>query len=282
MNSNAALGSAVLGIASAVTWGVGDFCGGLAARRTPVLAVVFLSQLIGLVFLVALALLAREPAPRWEDVVWGAAAGLAGLGGLSALYSALSTGNMGLVAPVTGVISTAMPVVFGALTQGLPQPLQMLGFALAIVSVGLIARTGDGGAHPHGLALAIIAGVSFGAFLILIANTRDGAVFWPLVAARGASVLVMVLFMLMRRSFARPDRSALPLIAASGTMDAAGNFLFVLAEQAGRLDVASALSSLYPASTVLLALVLLHERLMRWQVVGVVLSLIAIPLIVAA
>jgi drug/metabolite transporter (DMT)-like permease len=281
MNFDSAFASAVFGIASAAAWGTGDFCGGLATRRTKVLTVVFVSQLIGLLSLIALGVITREPFPALPDVLWGAAAGLAGLGGLASLYTALSKGYMGLVAPVTGVISTALPVLFGILSQGLPHLLQLLGFALAVAAVALISRTGSGSVRPDGLGLAILAGISFGAFLILISFTREGAVFWPLSVARIASLVVMVFVMLVRRSFDAPARSALPLMALSGVMDAAGNFLFVLAEQAGRLDVASALSSLYPASTTLLALIVLRERLNRWQGLGVALTLAAIPLITA-
>jgi drug/metabolite transporter (DMT)-like permease len=282
MNFDSAFASAIFGIASAATWGTGDFCGGLATRRAKVLSVVFVSQLVGLLFLVTLGLITREPMPAWPDVLWGAAAGLAGLGGLASLYTALSKGNMGLVAPVTGVISTALPVLFGVLSQGLPHPLQLLGFALAAAAVALISRSGNGSAgRPDGLGLAVLAGVSFGAFLILISFTTEGAVFWPLSAARTASVTILVLFMLLRRARPAASRGALPLMVLSGVMDAAGNFLFVLAEQAGRLDVASALSSLYPASTTLLALIVLRERLNRWQALGVALTLVAIVLITA-
>jgi drug/metabolite transporter (DMT)-like permease len=254
----------------------------MATRRARVFGVVFFSQLIGLIFLMALAVVTREPLPNAADMAWGAAAGLAGLAGLTALYSALSMGNMGLVAPLTGVISTAIPVAFGAMTQGLPQPPRVLGFGLAIAAVALISRSGNDGGRPGGFGLAIVAGVSFGAFLILISFTSEGAVFWPLCAARGASVGAMLIYSVARRTFVTPGREVLPAVAASGLMDAAGNFLFVLAEQAGRLDVAGALSSLYPASTVLLALVVLGERLERHQVAGVLLTLIAIPLIVVA
>lgn len=282
MNFDSLFGSAFLALASAATWGAGDFSGGLATRRAKVAVVVFFSQVIGLALLIALALVTREQLPATNDVLWGAAAGIAGLIGLSALYSALSMGNMGLVAPITGVISTAMPVLFGALSQGLPYPLQMLGFVLAIIAVALISRTGNGDGKPAGLSLAVIAGVSFGAFLILIAQTGEGAVFWPLAVARTASAICLIAFMLLKRSFAAPARDAWLFIALAGVMDAAGNFLFVLAEQVGRLDVAGALSSLYPASTTILALIFLRERPHRWQVAGIVLTFIAIPLIVAA
>lgn len=274
--------SAFFGIASAATWGVGDFCGGYATRRTPVLTVVFLSQLVGFSFLLMLAVISREPLPTVSDLAWGAAAGLFGLMGLASLYQGMSIGQMGIVASVTGVISTALPVAFGALTQGLPAVLRIAGFVIASAGVWLISRSQGGSVRPAGLGLALISGVGFGCFLILIAQAQRNAVFWPLAAARAASVTVMLAFALVRRSVVRPAHRMWPVIAGAGVMDAVGNFLFVLAAQAGRLDVASALASLYPVSTVLLALVLLRERLMRWQVAGVLLSFVAIPLIVAA
>lgn len=282
MNSESLFGSAFLALASAAIWGAGDFSGGLATRRAKVVVVLFFSQIIGLALVVSLAWITRERLPAMRDVVWGMAAGLTSLTGISALYSALSKGSMGLVAPVAGVISTAMPVLFGALSQGLPHPLQMLGFVLAIIAVALISRTGNGDGRPAGLGLAVIAGVSFGAFLILIAQTGDGAVYWPLAAARATSITCLFVFMIVTRSFAAPARNAWLFIVLAGLMDTAGNFLFVLAEQAGRLDVAGALSSLYPASTTILALIFLRERPHRWQVVGIVLTFIAILLIVSA
>lgn len=282
MNFDSTSASAVFGIASAATWGAGDFCGGLATRRARVVVVVLVSQLIGLLFLISLALITREPLPGGSDVLWGMAAGLAGLGGLGCLYTALSRGNMGLVAPVTGVISTALPVLFGMVSQGLPHLLQQVGFVLAVAAVALISRSNGGeGGRPSGLGLAVLAGVSFGAFLILISFTMEGAVFWPLSAARAASVTALLSFMALRcMRPAAPRIAVLPMLL-SGVMDAAGNFLFVLAEQIGRLDVAGALSSLYPASTTLLALIVLRERLNGWQAVGVGLTFIAIPLITA-
>jgi len=272
--------SALFGVASALSWGAGDFCGGLATRKSNALVVVQFSQLIGLALLIMLALTTHEQLPAPADVVWGALAGVAGLAGLAALYSALSRGNMGLVAPVTGVISTAMPVIFGALSQGWPHPSQILGFALAIAAVAFISTSGDTTASTHGLGLALIAGVSFGAFLILIAQARHSSVFWPLSVARLAALIVLTTYLLVRRRVTVPAAGAVPFIFGSGILDAGGNFLYVLAAQAGRVDVAGALSSMYPASTVLLALTLLHERLRPWQWAGVLLSLAAIPLIV--
>lgn len=281
----------LFGLAAALTWGVGDFSGGLATRRARVVPVVLLSQLIGMILLSSTALLMREALPQPVDIAWGATAGLAGLIGLAALYRAMALGQMGIVAPVSGVISAALPVVAGALTQGLPNPFNLAGFVLALAGVWLISRqngAGQNGTHagtarPTSIALAVLSGLGFGCFLILIAQSQQGSVFWPLAAARAASLGVLLSVLLAGTLAGRwtgvPPRNAWIPIVAAGVMDTGGNLFFVLASQAGRLDIAGVLSSLYPATTVLLALILLRERLVRSQFMGVTFALLAIPLI---
>ena len=276
------LASALFGLLAAATWGVGDFCGGFATRRARVATVVLLSQAIGLVLVLALAWLTREPLPGAADLAWGAASGLAGLVGVASLYRAMSIGQMGIVAPVSGVITAALPVVVGAMKHGLPGALPLFGFALALTGVWLVSRSGstaDGDVKPAGLGLALLAGLGFGGFLVLVAQARPGAVFWPLASARAASILTALVISIARRSLARPGANAVWPVVLAGVMDAGGNLFFLLAAQAGRLDVAGVLSSLYPATTVLLALVILRERLSRWQMAGVAFALVAIPLI---
>lgn len=274
-------GSVIFGLLSAATFGVGDFSGGLANRRTPTLSVLVISQSVGLALLIALALLSGEPTPAPADVFWGAAAGAVGLVGLFSLYRAMALGQMGIAAPITAVLSAAIPVIVGTLAQGLPNLLHLAGFGLALAGVWLMSRPQTGGGRPAGVGLALLGGLGFGGFLVLIAQVHQNAVFWPLVAARVTSLTIMIGVVLRRRKFAVPVRAALPLIMTAGVMDVGGNAFFVLAEQAGRLDVASVLSSLYPATTVLLALLILKERLTRIQGVGVLLALAAIPMIAA-
>lgn len=275
--------SVLFGLVAAITWGTGDFSGGFATRRAPVTVVLLCSQLLGITLVTAIALLSRERLPSLVDVAWSAAAGIAGLVGLASLYRAMSIGQMGTVAPVSGVVSAALPVIAGALTQGLPVPLVLLGFIFALAGVWFISRTGSSETPRAGRAtsilLALLSGAGFGGFLILIAQAQHGAVFWPLAAARGASLLVIVIWSLFKRSIQLPPRNALIPIIAAGAMDAGGNLFFLLSAQAGRLDIAGVLSSLYPATTVILALTVLRERLVRSQVAGIVLALIAIPLI---
>ncbi len=271
----------VFGLISAVSWGIADFNGGMATRRAPVLTVVLLSQSVGFVLIVALALLRAEAAPTISDLIWGAAAGLIGLIGLVALYRAMAIGQMGIAAPVGAVLAAGLPAVFSAFTQGLPDNLHLFGFAVALAGVFLISRSQGTSGRPAGFGLAIIAGIGFGGFLILIAQVHHNSVFWPLASARIASISAMIAYSLVRRAFTPPSRAVAPIIVAAGIMDVGGNAFFVLAEQAGRLDIAAVLSSLYPASTVLLAFLILKERMTRSQNLGIALALAAIPLIAA-
>ena len=277
-----------LGLASAVSWGAGDFGGGLAARRGNVYGVVAVSQALGLVLLAGLALLLAEPPPAPDDLAWGAAAGLAGGLGLVALYRGLAVGRMGVAAPLAAVVSAGLPVLFGAFLEGLPRTAQLAGFFLALVAVWLLSR-GQGPVQVRfaHLGLPLLAGLGFGLFLIVIDHASERAVLWPLVAARAASLALMAGLVLGGRRGSPSGRQVLPgrrmlgLVALVGLFDTAGNAFYALAAQAGRLDVAATLSSLYPAMTVLLARLVLKELLAPRQWLGAVAALIAVVLIAA-
>ncbi len=275
------LGAVTFGLLASLSWGASDFGGGLSTRRVHVFGVIAVSYVIGLALLVALALARSETIPGGDDLAWGGAAGLAGVTGLTAQYRALAVGRMGIVAPVAAVLGTTVPVLFAAATEGLPGAGQVAGFALAIAGVWIIARPERAGGRPDGLGLAVLAGLGFGAFFILIDRVSDGAVFWPLVAARGTSFVVMALIVMTSRVAWRPDRGALRLIAVAGVLDVAGNTFFLLAAQAGRLDVSTVMSSLYPMVTVILARLVLHEHVTRLQTAGILAAVAAIPLIAA-
>ncbi len=211
--------------------------------------------------------------------MWGSVAGLAGAVGLVAFYQALSVGRMGVVAPIAAMLSAAIPVLFGALIEGLPGPLQLIGFVLAFIAVGLISGLGVVKGRPKGLGLALLAGLGFGSFFILISRVSHGAIFWPLAAARLSSLLFLFAVVLIRRQKVLPEKSVWPVVFLAGALDVAGNVFFVLATHTGRLDVAAILSSLYPAVTVLLATIILKERVTRLQTIGILVALVAIPLI---
>lgn len=273
------LAAPLLGLVSALSWGGGDFCGGLASRRAPLLGVLVLGFGSGLAAVAATALLRGEPAPPAAALGWASVAGAAGTVGLGALYRGLAVGRMAVVAPVSAVLSAAVPVAWGALAEGIPPGAKLLGFALALVGIWLVARSGPGGADREGLALALVAGLGFGGFLVLMHAGARGGTFWPLAAARTTSLLLVLGATLARRRPWAPAPAALPLVLLSGLLDAGGNAFFVLASQAGRLDVAAVLSSMYPAATVLLAATLLRERVSRPQAAGLAALLAAIALI---
>ena len=273
------LSTVAFALAASISWGAGDFSGGFATRRAQVLSVVFGSYTVGLGMLILLALIGSEPFPTALDFLWGSVAGLAGAVGLVAFYQALSVGRMGIVAPIAAMLSAAIPVLFGALIEGLPGPLQLIGFVLAFIAVGLISGLGVVKGRPKGLGLALLAGVGFGSFFILISRVSHVSIFWPLAAARLSSLLFLLAVILVRRQSILPEKSVWPVVFLAGALDVAGNVFFVLATHSGRLDVAAMLSSLYPAVTVLLAIIILKERVSRLQTIGIFVALVAIPLI---
>jgi drug/metabolite transporter (DMT)-like permease len=273
------LAAVFFGLASALSWGAGGFRGGLATKRAPVFSVLAISHAAGLLLLIVLAVVWGEPLPSTTHLGWGLAAGLAGAVGLASLYRALAVGQMGMVAPVSAVLTAALPALFGVLTEGMPGALKLAGFGLALLGIWLVAGAGASAGARDGLGLALLAGCGFGIFFILVHRAGANAIFWPLAAARIGSLGLVLPVALGRRQFLRPDLRLLAPVLLAGALDVAGNAFFVLAGQAGRLDVAAILSSLYPASTVLLAALLLGERMMRVQTIGIVAALGAIALI---
>jgi drug/metabolite transporter (DMT)-like permease len=287
----------VFGLVSALSWGAGDFSGGLATKRAPVFIVLTIGHGFGLLLLIGVALVWGESVPAVVDLAWGLSAGLSGAVGLAALYRALAIGRMGLVAPVSSVIGAALPVLFSALLEGLPGALTLAGFGLALLGIWLVAGVGGAAGGRAGLRLALLAGCGFGVLFILLDRVAEGAVFWPLAAARCGSFALVTLILLIRRTYQNQEPRTenhptvlgarfsvlsspvlIPVLLA-GALDVAGNVFFVLAAQSGRLDIAAILSSMYPAATVLLAALLLSERVTRPQLAGIGAVLAAIMLI---
>jgi drug/metabolite transporter (DMT)-like permease len=268
-----------LGLASAASWGAADFSGGLATRRSSVFGVTIGAQAAGVVLLVVLALALAEPVPSRTAVCWSTLAGVAGSVGIAALYRALAVGQMGIAAPVTAVLSAGLPVLFHAALAGPPTMARAAGFGMALVGVWLLSRPDRVKGRPPGFGLALVSGLGFGGFLILIAQAGQSTVLWPLAVSKAASLTTMLMAAFSTRRAERVSTGLLPLILLAGILDVGGNAFFMLAAQLGRLDVAAVLSSLYPASTVLLAGVLLRERVSRTQAAGIAIALVAIPMI---
>lgn len=271
--------AAMSALTAAVCWGAGDFTGGLAARRSQVLSAVFLSYSVGLLALTLIALARAEPLPAFADLAWGGLAGLSGLVGISFLFRGFAAGRMGIVAPVSAVLATALPVIFNALTEGLPRELQLIGFGFALAGIWLLSRPERLGSRPDGLGMAILAGLGFGGFFIGLGQISETAVFWPLVAGRAVACAAMLVAALLSRRPLLLPQSPIPLLVTAGILDVAGNLFFLLAIQNGRLDITAVLGSLYPAVTTLLALLFIKERMTRQQIIGVSLAVLAIVLI---
>lgn len=270
----------LFGLASAIAWGAGDFSGGLATKKGNVYSIVLISQLIGGIFLIILAFLFGEAVPPTADWFLAALAGIAGMIGVLGLYSGLAHGRMGVVAPLTAVISAAIPILFSLITEGIPPTIQIMGFVMALLAVWLLSGAGSSTAiRKAEIGYALLAGTGFALFFILIDQANETAVFWPLTSARIASVISLALYITVRRVWSTPSWSEMPLIALVGLLDALGNTFFALSARFGRLALAATLSSLYPATTVLLAQIFLHERLTRPQWLGVLLALLALILI---
>jgi drug/metabolite transporter (DMT)-like permease len=273
----------VLALASAVVYGAADFLGGLASRRTSVFGVVAMSQVVGLVALLALLPWLGGPVGA-TDLAWGGAAGLAGAAGLVVFFRALAGGVMSVIAPVTAVTAAAVPVLIGLLSGNRIGPWAAVGIALALTAVVLVSAEGGlaalRSARPVSLAPALVAGTAFGLFFVLLDRTAQTSGLTPLVAARLASVALVVAVALAGRQSLRVTRDALPLVALSGVGDMSANALFLLAtQQEGQLAITGVLASLYPVSTVLLAQVLLRERLVGAQVAGLGAAVVAVVLI---
>ncbi len=267
-------------LTSAAVWGSGDFSGGFATRRSSQYHVLALSAFSGIVLLVALAIFGREAWPSPAGWLWAGLGGVSGALGIACLYRALSLGHAAAVAPTTAVISAVLPVVVGALSAGLPGASQLAGFAVAVPGLWLVSAPAQDGpkvSRPE-LVLAVLAGLGFGGFFVFIGQVERGYVYTPLVIARSLTLITGLLLIVGRR-LPLPALNSNPIALLAGVLDAGGNIFYVLARQYTRLDIAAVLSSLYPAATVLLAWLVLKERIARRQWIGALLCVAAVALI---
>ncbi len=288
----AAATTSVLGLTAAAIWGASDFAGGVAARHLRVFWLLVISHSFSLVCLLLLAVGLHLARPDSHILLLGVCSGLAGGTALLTFYHALSMGEMGITAALTGLLTATLPVVFTMVTVGSPSRRQLAGFGLAAVAIWLISSQGG---EPRAAAvgerkritLAVISGFGFGLFLIFLQQANSGGLIWPLAASRVGSLALALGggLLFSRHRFtaeaSRPVRWKLGIGLAllAGACDTSGNVFFVAATRIGRLDIAAVLASLYPASTILLAAWLLKERTSSRQVVGMVAALAAVVLI---
>jgi drug/metabolite transporter (DMT)-like permease len=281
---------ALLALLSAMLWGVGDFVGGLASRRSTPLQTLVLTTPAGLLLVLPFALLIGGNAAG--SVVPGLVSGAFGSFGILLLYAALSVGPMGVVSPVSAVLGAAIPVVVGLVRGERPGVAAYVGMALAvvaIVTVGLEPEAPtDDATHqrvtPRALLLAIGAGLGIGAFFAIVALAPKDAGIYPVLFARTMSTAVLVTLglavALRRRTPYLPGTTSVRWQAVlAGGLDAGANAVYVVAAQIGLLSVVAVLGSLYPAATVVLARFVLAERLRPMQVVGMVTAIVAAALL---
>lgn len=272
------------GLLSALTWGAGDFAGGLSSRKIGAYRAVFYADLLGLIALLVVVFIVGEDIPPLHSLMIAALAGMLGSIGLLILYYSLAHGQMSIAAAISALMAAALPVAVGALTQGLPTLTQFAGFILALIAVWLISQN-DPSQRFHidrlaDLRLPLLAGIGFGSYFVLMHYaTRDiSATYWPIIASRVLGTVFMLLVVLGRRENIAIPRAAWTVVFLNGILDVSGNFFYILALRAGRLDISAILSSLYPGSTVILAWFILKERLSRSQWIGIACVLLAIIL----
>lgn len=264
-------------LTAALLWGSGDFSGGFATRKASPFQVLALSAIAGVVVLASAALITHETIPPATGILWSLLAGLSGAVGITSLYTALSRGNAAAVAPISAVLGAAIPVGFTFLLRGSPAALQVVGFGIAFIGIWLVSRSApvEGQKTNSRLGLAFLAGAGFGGYFIFIGQVEDTGVFIPLLIARGVMFISALLILAFKR-LPLPSLRGNLVAPLAGVLDSAGNVFFLLAISFSRLDFAVVISSLYPAVTVLLAGLVLKEKIGKWQKTGVVLCLAAI------
>lgn len=282
--------AALLAFTSAMLFGVGDFLGGMASRRLRALVVASWSQMVGLTAILVLTLAVLPTAhPSGADLAWGVAAGAVGAAGLLLLYTALASGPMSVAAPITAVFSALVPAAAGLAFGERPGILAALGVVLAIPAIVCIAQ----GEEPEGtpdraratirdLLPAFGAGLGFGLFFVFLGQTSSGAGLWPLVGARTASMVGLFTLALVTPGGIGLVPGTRRMVAVCGLCDASANALYLMAVNQGLLSLVAVLAALYPASTVVLARLVLRERMRRVQLVGLGLAVIAAALVAAS
>ena len=276
--------SYALAVLSSITYGAADFLGGLATKRSTMFSVVVFSQLSGLILVLISLPFLPPSSPTAIDFAWGAASGLAGGIGVALLYRGLAIGVMSVVAPVTAICAVIVPLVVGITLGERPTGLAIVGVLLAIAAIVLVSQTGhteEGKRATTGLPIAIASGIAIGIFLVFLKRTGPSAGLWPLIAARVVSVAFFTMAGLVLREKLMPRRESIPIVIGGGALDILANILYLLAVRRGLLSIVATLTSLYPASTIILARIVLRERLRLLQQAGMACAAVAIVLIVS-
>ncbi len=279
----------MMALLSSALYGVADFLGGMGSRRGPAVAVTAWFQITGLGFLLVYAIVVSGET-RLADLAWGSASGAAGGVGVLLLYRALAGGTVSTAAPLISMIALTVPLAVGLTSGERPGLVPLLGVAVGCVAVLLISMHGE----PHagtpgpvparagalaGLAATFASGVFIGLFLVCLGRVQPGASGWPLVAGRGTATVCLFVMLFASRTPLRPPRATFAPILGAAVTDVTANVLYLLAVQRAPLSLVATLVSLAPATTVVLAQVVLRERLGLMQRWGVALALVAVVLL---
>jgi uncharacterized membrane protein len=225
-------------------------------------------------------LVSKEPLPAIVPLGQAVIAGAVGTTGLLLLFHAMASGKMSIATPVSALMAATLPVVVGTFVDGFPSMVTFLGLTLSLAAIWLISHEEGNHSrvldHISDLRLPLLAGLFFGTYFIIIHRVAQDATIWPMFSTRIGGVLIMVTYMLVQRKSWKIVKTAWSLILINSVFDVGGNGFFILASQLERLDVSAVLSSLYPAATVILAAILLKERVARSQAIGIFLALLAI------
>jgi len=288
-------GNALLALMAAALWGGGDFSGGMGVKRAggsmgAAVRVVLLSHTMSFTVLLAVSLFRGSPFPQGAPLWWGLGAGLTAGISLTCFYIALSRGAMGASAALSGLLAAAIPAAVSAVSEGSPGWLRMAGFAVAGVAIWMIAAGPNEEATPASRGtfwLAMVGGVGFGVYFVALKFAGTAGIVWSLATARMGSLSIctlMLVGMMARGEVAASEKAQITRgvvlwAAATALLDTTGNLLFIAATQAGRLDVAAVLASLYPASTILMAAWMLRERPTRRQGLGMAAAAVAVVMV---
>lgn len=272
----------LLALGSALVYGVGDYIGGRASRHQASVVVAALGQMVSLVLVLAAVVVMGTPVPSAATWAWSAFAGVIGALGIAGLYHCFAHGEISVVAPTSAVVGAIVPVVAGLLMGERPGLLALVGIAIAVTAVALVS--GAIGSHQHNTSQRIVilsvgVGACFGLLFVALDQADSDSGMWPLVIARFASVPLLLGLVGLSGSRIVRDRGSLQLSVVAGVFDMGANALYLAAVRGGMLAIVSVVASLYPASTVALALVLDKERLTKWQTIGLVAAALALVLV---
>jgi drug/metabolite transporter (DMT)-like permease len=270
--------TAAYGLAAVLAWGTSDFLGGYATRRANAFLFTTVVNLGGLLLVGSLAAASHVTFPWGRSAAWALAGGISGGASLAIFYRALSSGRMGLTAPVAAVLSAAIPAIFSIFIEGPPGIVPIIGFIVAAIGLWLITRAEDG-STPEGIGLAVLAGIGFASFYLCVRQAGNISALSIASLTRTGGLVVTALIVLLGGKFREITAAGVGWAVLTGCIDSLGTILFVRASQTGRLDEAVVISSLYPAVTVLLARMVLKEHFTRWRFVGLLAALAAVPMI---